>query len=135
MTQRFTLEEAAAELKAPSTRWLAEWLRAHPRDKSGAPYYTPMGRGKVFRSEDIIRIEHALREGLTCHSTSGRRGPAKRRITKSEEPTSASEWNALADLLGDPSLKTKSATSSDASKSTSNGPRPKLSLVQGSPRS
>lgn len=57
MTQRFTLAEAAAELKAPSPRWLAEWLRAHPRDNSGEPFYTPMGRDKVFRSDDIARME------------------------------------------------------------------------------
>lgn len=35
---RLTLPEAAAEL-GQTPRWLAEWLRGHPADKAGEPYY------------------------------------------------------------------------------------------------
>ena len=58
-----TVDEAAAELRKPR-RGLREWLREHPRDKDGEPYYTPVGRDKIFHSTDIARIELALREGI-----------------------------------------------------------------------
>ena len=137
MTQRFTLAEAAAQLMAPSTRWLADWLRAHPRDKSGEPYYTPVGRDKVFRSDDIARIEFALREGLKCHSSSGRRGQARRRITRSGAPTEVqkdhSAWRQAAELLNDPTLLSSCGPSRTASTSTDAGQRrPSLSLIKGS---
>jgi len=35
MSQRLTLGEVATELRAPSARWLREWMRANPRDKEG----------------------------------------------------------------------------------------------------
>jgi hypothetical protein len=36
----FTLEEAAVRLRK-TKRWLMEWLRSHPADQDGEPYYTP----------------------------------------------------------------------------------------------
>ena len=100
MTRRLTVEEAAAELRK-SRRWLLTWLRAHPVDARGEPYYTPVGRDKIFHEADIARIERDLREQVR---RPGRSTPARRRIMKSEERTSESEWRRAAELLGDPTL-------------------------------
>jgi hypothetical protein len=56
-----TLVQAAAELGG-KPRWLKGWLRKHPADKAGEPYYTPVGRDKVFHPADIARIEQAIDE-------------------------------------------------------------------------
>jgi hypothetical protein len=130
MTERLTMDEAAAELRK-KPRWFREWLRKHPADKSGEPYFTPVGRDKIFHQADIARIEFALREGVKCRSSSGRRAPAKRRTLKSAERTSGAEWRQAAELLNDPSLLNNSSGSKSASKSTGNTRRPNLSLVQG----
>ena len=100
---RYTLEEAANELRK-TRRWLNEWLRAHPVDSEGEPFFTPVGRDKILRSTDITRIELALREELKRRSSSGRRVRAKRQTTKSADHTSESEWKLVAELLDDPSL-------------------------------
>jgi hypothetical protein len=126
-----TVDEVAAELRK-TKRWLLEWLRAHPRDKDGEPYYTPLGRDKIFYQSDIARIERALREGMQCRSSSGRRALAKRPTTKSVAPTSESAWRLAAELTNDPSLCNSFATSKSASKHTSNGQPPSLRLIQGS---
>lgn len=131
MTKAFTVEEAAEALRK-TPRWLRDWLRSNPADKSGEPYFTPVGRDKILHQADIARIEFALREGVKCRSVSGRRAPVKRRIMKSGERTSDSEWKLAAELLNDPSLLNSSNGSKNASKSTDNIPRPKLSLIQGS---
>lgn len=131
MSRALTLDEAAETLRKTS-RWLMEWLRKHPKDKVGEPYFTPVGRDKIFHQTDISRIEIALREGVKCRSSSGRRVPAKRRTMKSEGRTLDSEWRQAAELLNDPSLLNSSERSKSASKSTGNGPRPSLSLIQGS---
>jgi hypothetical protein len=128
---RLTLIEAAEALRK-KPRWLREWLRQHPADKGGEPYFTPVGRDKIFHQADISRIEFALREGVKCRSNSGRRAPVKRRITKSEDHTSDSEWKLAAELLNDPSLLNSSSASKSASKTTGNTQRPSLSLIQGS---
>lgn len=98
-----TLDEAAAELRK-SPRWLLEWVREHPRDNDGEPYFTPVGRDKIFHQADIARIERALREGIQCRSNSGRRAQAKRPISKSAARTLDSEWKLAAELTNDPSL-------------------------------
>jgi hypothetical protein len=128
---RLTLPEAAAALRT-SKRWLLEWLRKHPADKAGEPYFTPVGRDKLFHQNDIARIEFALREGVKCRSVSGRRAPVKRRILKSAEPTSDAEWKLAAELLNDPSLSNSSSGLKNASRPTGNIQSPKLSLIQGS---
>jgi hypothetical protein len=127
----FTVDEVAAGLRK-SPRWLLEWPRKHPRDNDGEPYYTPVGRDKIFHQTDIARIERALREGIQCRSNSGRRAQAKRRTMKYEGPTSESAWKLAAELTNDPSLSSSSAGSKSASKSTANIRRPNLSLIQGS---
>lgn len=130
MSARLSLDQAAAELgKTP--RWLREWLRAHPADKFGEPYYMPAGRDKLFHPSDVDRIDSALREELKCRLVSGRRVRVKRRTTKSEDPTSASQWKRLAELTNEPSLlknceKSKSASSNTAS----TPPQPRLRLIQ-----
>jgi hypothetical protein len=138
MPRRLTLDEAAAELHK-TRRWLLDWLRANPRDGNGQLFYTPAGRDKLLHDTDIARIEIALREGKTCRSNSGRRGPVKRRISRSAGPTEApkdhSELKQLAELLGDPTLLSSSAPSRTASTSTAAGRRQKLRLIQGSPHS
>jgi hypothetical protein len=134
MTSVFTVEEAAAELRK-SKRWLLEWLRTHPRDAQGEPYYTPVGRDKILHQNDIARIECALREGMKCRSDSGRRGKAKRQILKSEGATSESMWRLAAELTNDPSLATRSERLKSASKSTINTRRPSLHRIPGSRRS
>jgi hypothetical protein len=105
---RYTLEEAAKELRK-SARWLNEWLLRHPVDDQGIAFYfyTPVGRDKILLPSDITRIEAALRAEL-CRSSSERRGGAKRRIMKSEGPTSESAWRLAAELTNDPSLITSS---------------------------
>ena len=125
-----TLAEAAAELRK-SPRWLREWLRANPRDNDAEPYYTPVGRDKIFHQTDIARIERALREGIQCRSNSGRRAQVKRRTMKYEGPTSDSAWKLAAELTNDPSLSSGSARSRSASSSTANTPRPNLRIVPG----
>jgi hypothetical protein len=131
LSHALTLPEAAERLRK-SKRWLLEWLRKHPADKAGEPYYTPVGRDKIFHQADIARIEFALRGEVKCRSVSGRRVPAKRRTLKSEERTSESEWKLAAELLNDPSLASSSSGSKKSLRSTANTPRPSLSLIQGS---
>jgi len=130
MSHRLTLEEVAAELRK-TTRWLMEWLRSHPVDQDGEPYYTPVGRDKIFHQTDVARIERALREGIACRSNSGRRAPAKRRIMKSAGRTSESEWKLAAELTNDHSLSNSFEKSKSVSRSTDNTRHPHLSLVQG----
>ena len=131
MSFPLTIEEASYSLRK-SKRWLNEWLAKFPADNAGEPYFTPVGRDKIFHQADIARIERALREGIKCRSSSGRRAPVKRRTLKSEERTSGAEWKQAAELLNDPSLLNSSEKSKNASKNTANGQRPSLSLVQGS---
>jgi hypothetical protein len=129
-----TLDEAAAELRK-SARWLLEWLRKHPTDKAGEPYYTPVGRDKIFHQADIARIEGALRGELKCLSNSGRRAPVRRRTTKSgersEDQRVHSALKRAAELLSDPTLSNSSSKSKIVSVSTDAGPRPKLRVIKG----
>src|SRR3569833_2758449 len=131
MPRRLSLDEAAAELRK-SRRWLQQWLRTHPRDKHGEPFYTPAGRDKLLHDTDIARIELALREGMTCRSNSGRRGQGKRRTMKSAGPIDGSAWKQAAELLNDPTLLSGCERSKNASTPTGNGPHPRLSVIQGS---
>jgi hypothetical protein len=133
MSRPLTLPEAAAELRK-TPRWLREWLRAHPRDKAGEPYYTPVGRDKIFELYDITRIKTALREEARCPSGSDRRAPAKRRTLKSAAPSEGQRdqfaLKRAAELLNDPTLLNCSERSKTASSNTDAGRRPKLRLVQ-----
>jgi hypothetical protein len=57
-TRIFNLDEAAKELRK-SRRWLQDWLRDHPIDAAGTPFYAPLGRTKTFSETDLERIQPA----------------------------------------------------------------------------
>ncbi len=61
-----TLDEAARQLRK-SRRWLLDWLRSHPADSAGVPFYSPMGRTKTFDDADI-----ALGETCSLEQRAGR---------------------------------------------------------------
>jgi hypothetical protein len=63
-----TIDEAAAVLRN-GPRWLTDWLRSHPVDRHGEPFYHLAGRTKLFTDRDIDRI----RENLPCPSPFARR--------------------------------------------------------------
>jgi hypothetical protein len=77
--------EAARDLRK-GERWLRDWLKRHPRDQNGEPYYRLAGRTKLFTDRDIDRI----RENLPCPLPSFRRSLPARRITTSVAPISVS---------------------------------------------
>lgn len=64
MIPRLTIHEAAEALRK-SERWLHEWLRSHPADRHGRPFYARAGRTKIFTAADIDRIDEAMRESQT----------------------------------------------------------------------
>jgi hypothetical protein len=107
-----TLEEAANRLRR-TPRQLREFLRAHPLGLDGHPLYSQVGRDKLFRQEDLERILAVFRDlteqGLPCRSSSGRRVPAKRRITRSEALTSESVVRRALALAGAKSPNNSSA--------------------------
>lgn len=140
MSQPLTIQETADRL-CKSKRWLLEWLRKHPADKGGEPYYTPVGRDKIFHQTDIARIEGALRGEIQCRLSSGRPAQVKRRISRSEVPTGAitdrSAWKLAAELTSDPTLLSFSNGSKNASTNTDAGQSrsPSLRIIQGSQHS
>jgi len=91
MTAPYTLAEAAARLHK-SKRWLQDWLSRNPVDAAGRPFYSQLGRDKLFRECDIDRILDAAARAVPCRSNSSRRGQARRRTGRSEELTSKSLW-------------------------------------------
>ena len=77
--KRYVIEEVAAELRVKK-RWLAEFLRAHPCDQYGEPFYRLAGRVKLFTDSDVARIYKAL----PCPSSQSRPVRARRRIGQAE---------------------------------------------------
>src|SRR5215469_10020617 len=51
----YNMEEAAERLHK-SRRWLQDWLRDHPTDSLGKPFYAQLGRTKVLTDESLNRI-------------------------------------------------------------------------------
>jgi hypothetical protein len=93
-----TLNETA-KVFGKSRRWLQKWLRDHPVDSKGKPFYSQVGRTKWFRRNDIDRILDANMIDIRCQSDSSRPAPVKRRTIHSEERTSASMWTEALELL------------------------------------
>jgi hypothetical protein len=52
----------AAQRIGVSRRWLREFLRQHPSDEAGIPFYVPIGNRKRFTERDLERILEANRE-------------------------------------------------------------------------
>ena len=64
----------AAQRIGVSKRWLREFVRQHPSDKAGIPFYVPVGNRKRFTERDLERILDANREAekeklLSSHVT------------------------------------------------------------------
>jgi len=57
----YNIKDAAGRLGV-SRRWLREFLREHPADKAGTPFYVPIGTRKRFTERDLERILEANRE-------------------------------------------------------------------------
>ena len=61
MPLTYNIKDAAGRLGV-SRRWLREFLREHPADKAGTPFYVPIGTRKRFTERDLERILEANRE-------------------------------------------------------------------------
>jgi hypothetical protein len=73
--------DIAAERLGVKRRWLQDWLRSHPQDVYGVPFYRLAGKTKLFTQSDLHRILGALptpRLVPPC-SSSIRRGQVTRR--------------------------------------------------------
>jgi hypothetical protein len=112
----------AAEWLGVKPRKLQEWLRKHPCDVYGEPFYGRMGRTKTFDENDLVRIRAATKEEERCRLNSSRRGKAKARTGRSGGRISKSEWTEAAELTGDPSL-SKFCDSSKGGSSVVNFPK------------
>src|SRR5882757_9478719 len=87
MTGCLTMDQAAARLHK-SRRWLQDWLRDHPTDRYGEPFYVRLGRTKIFDENDVGRIMEAAREEERCRLGSFHRGSEKHRSTRPAASTS-----------------------------------------------
>jgi len=56
----YTMDEAAKLLRL-SRRFFQDWLRDHPFDEQGRPFYSAMGRRKTFDEDDLRRVREAAR--------------------------------------------------------------------------
>ena len=106
----YTIDQAAALLRV-SRRWLQDWLRDHPADAAGQPFYSPLGRGKTFDDSDLARIRATAREDERCRLNSSRRGKAAR-------PT-ISEAHTVESMLTRAQRRTKKPLRLKSSKSAS----------------
>jgi hypothetical protein len=114
VTRTFDLSEAARELRK-SRRWLQDWLRDHPVDAVGIPFYAPMGRTKTFDENDLTRIRAAVREEERCRLNQSRPAKAKARTGRAVAPTSESTLTALRNMLGSGRQRQSSKNGSDRS--------------------
>jgi hypothetical protein len=86
----FLTVREVAECLRMTPRRLMEWLRAHPHDHHGEPFYSPMGRTKTFDESDIARIRAAARDEERCRLGSSHRIAARGRSGRSTGRVSAS---------------------------------------------
>ena len=82
----YDMDQAADRLHK-SRRWLQDWLRGHPADQFGQPFYSPMGRTKTFDDADLVRIRAAAKEDERCRLNSfRRRSKGAHRLLRSRHP-------------------------------------------------
>src|SRR6516162_9186832 len=98
MSRNYTIKEAA-ETMHKKRRWLQDWLRRHPADADGNPYYARYGRTKVLNDNDLARIQAAVREEERCRLSSLSPVRARRRTITRVERTSESTLTALRNIL------------------------------------
>lgn len=55
MPLTYTIKDAAERLGV-SKRWLQKFLRKHPADNDGVPFYVPFGNRKKLTERDLERI-------------------------------------------------------------------------------
>jgi hypothetical protein len=89
-----TINEAAAILRK-GARWLASWLKVHPIDRYGEPFYHLAGRTKLFTDRDIDRI----RDNLPCPSPYALRDRRNRQVTRYAAPISDRLLSEAQELL------------------------------------
>ena len=59
--QKIYTETQVATAIHRSRRWLLDWLRAHPTDVHGKPFYGQLGKSRRFTGDDVVRlIDHIL---------------------------------------------------------------------------
>ena len=61
MSLTYNSKDAALRLGV-SRQWLRKFLRKHPADEAGIPFYVPIGNRKRFTERDLERILEANRE-------------------------------------------------------------------------
>src|SRR5215510_16202038 len=61
MSLTYNSKDAALRLGV-SRQWLRKFLRKHPADEAGTPFYVPIGNRKRFTERDLERILEANRE-------------------------------------------------------------------------
>jgi hypothetical protein len=52
--------EKVVESLGVDRNWLMKWLRHHPCDEAGVPFYRFLGRTKLFSADDCMRLYKAL---------------------------------------------------------------------------
>ena len=87
-----------------------DWLAKNPVDAFGRPFFSKLGRTRLFDDADISRIKEANRVA-PCPSKSSRPAPVKRRTIRSEAHISGSLWTEAQELLRKP-LRSDSSRSS-----------------------
>lgn len=60
MSLTHSIKDAAGRLGV-SKRWLQQFLREHPADKDGVPFYVPFGNRKRLTERDLERILEMIR--------------------------------------------------------------------------
>lgn len=61
MIPKLYIEAEVARALHRDRGWLVRWLREHPVDKHGTPFYYQLGKGKRFTGDDVVRlIDHIL---------------------------------------------------------------------------
>jgi hypothetical protein len=97
-TAAFNLTTVAARLDV-KPRFLFDWLRKHPWDKFGQPYYSAIaGKKKLFTEADIARIFAALPKpkAQPCPSSFARPIAATRRTGSGARTSGSVLTEALA---------------------------------------